>query len=242
MGSIHIDDNDALTSLTVLENLTSIGGELWIVENNALTSLSGLESLSSIGGDLNIDDNWVLISLSGLESLASIGGNLYIWHNALTSLSGLNSLTSIDGDLWIEDNFVLTSLSGLDSLHSIGGNLRIGDHNVLTSLIGLENIDAVSISNLYIYGNELLSTCDVKSICDYLANPNGLLIISNNATGCNNPGQVQAACLETSVQELSSEENFTITPNPLESTTSITYTLQQNSPVTLKILDLSGGK
>jgi hypothetical protein len=46
--------NNALTSLTGLENLTSIGGYLLIMDNNALTSLTGLESLTSIGDHLSI--------------------------------------------------------------------------------------------------------------------------------------------------------------------------------------------
>ena len=64
----------------------------------------------------------------------------------------------------------------------------------MTSLTGLENINAGSIADLYISFNNSLSTCEVQSICNYLASPNGIVIINNNATGCNNPPEVANAC------------------------------------------------
>jgi hypothetical protein len=72
-----------------------------------------------------------------------------------------------------------------------------------------------------------------------LASPNAVVVIQNNAVGCNSPEEVEEACI-TSVGEISFEETFTISPNPLNLTTLIQYTLHHNSPVILKILDLSG--
>ena len=46
--------NDALTSLSGLETLASVTGNLEIFGNNALTSLSGLETLASVNGSLEI--------------------------------------------------------------------------------------------------------------------------------------------------------------------------------------------
>ena len=51
----------------------------------ALTSLSGLENVTSIGGELRIYSNDALTSLSGLENLASIWGGLWIYLNPLLS-------------------------------------------------------------------------------------------------------------------------------------------------------------
>jgi hypothetical protein len=97
----------------------------------------------------------------------------------------------------------LTSLTGFESLHYIGGTLYIWDNFSLTSLSGIENIDAGSIMNLYITSNVLLSSCEVRSICDYLANPNGTVEISFNGPGCNSQeeGQEVATVLEGSWSE-----------------------------------------
>ncbi|HEY9115011.1 MAG TPA: T9SS type A sorting domain-containing protein, partial [Bacteroidales bacterium] len=65
---------------------------------------------------------------------------------------------------------------------------------LLTSLTGIENIDAQTIDSLSIIGNSSLSTCDVQSICDYLASPNGSINIYGNASGCNNPAEVASNC------------------------------------------------
>ena len=91
-----------------------------------------------------------------------------------------------------------------------------------------------------IYNNSLLSICEVASICDYLQSPNGMIDIHDNAPGCNTQQEVEEACNAVSVQELIYEDKFIISPNPLESSTIIEYTLHHNSPVTLRILDLSG--
>lgn len=60
----------------------------------------------------------------------------------------------------------------LIALTSIEGDLFIIGNASLTSLAGLDKIDAGSISDLYIREYTLLSTCAVQSICDYLAAPN----------------------------------------------------------------------
>lgn len=198
-GTVLIPTNPSLTSLSGLESMTAIGGNLTIFGNASLTSLTGLESLSTIAGSLTIAGNNPLSNLSGLDSLTSIGGNFVISDiYSLTSLTGLESLTSIGGHLSIFDNDSLISLTGLENLISIGGYIRIGDqnggNNALTSLTGLDNINAGSITELHIVYNNSLSTCNVQSICDYLAAPGGSIEIHHNATGCDSPGEVRVAC------------------------------------------------
>ncbi|MEA3479070.1 MAG: hypothetical protein U9R60_12870 [Bacteroidota bacterium] len=105
---------------------TVIEGHVLIMsaENNAITNLSGLSILTSIGEYLWIKSNGDLNSLEGLENITSIGGYLHIDNNNdLTSLAGLDNLTSIGGYLWINYNDELTSLSGLDNLTSIGNKV-----------------------------------------------------------------------------------------------------------------------
>ncbi len=221
-GYLRIRDNDALTSLTGIDNLTSIGGSVRINRNDALTSLSGLDNVDSIGGNLYIYENYTLTSLTGLDNLTSIGGNLYIYKNdTLTSLTGLDNLTSIGGYLRIQNNDALTSLSGLDNVTSIGGSVRIQDNDALTSLSGLDNIDADSITNLFIKTNASLSTCEVQSICDYIASPSGYVDINDNATGCNSQAEVEAACL-VRIPDINVESKISIYPNPATDKLSIT--------------------
>lgn len=251
-GDVAINDweND-ITNLHGLNVLTQINGDLKIGFIFSLNDLTGLENLVSVGGDLLIgyQDNYILMetflySLSGLDNLTSVGGELSILFNLnLADLSGLHNLASVGGDLFISGCYALTSLNGLEQLNSIGSDLRIIYNDTLQSLNGLENIDANSIANLDIYGNPYLVDCDILSICDYLASPNGIVEIHDNATGCNNQQEVEAACGvgldESSV--VSHQSSVSIYPNP--SSNVITIELLSNNSVKstfLTIYNLSG--
>jgi len=85
---------------------------------------------------------------------------------------------------------------------------------VLSSIEGISNIEAASIiHHLNIRNNPLLSTCEVESVCDYLANPNGNISIFNNALGCNSKEEVEEACF-VSIHSYDSKPTFNIYPNP----------------------------
>jgi hypothetical protein len=119
----------------------------------------------------------------------------------------------------ISYNYSLTSLAALENVTSVEGDLFIANTDFLTSLTGLDNINAGSINNLVIYNNKSLSLCEVQSICDYLASPNGTITIDVNATGCGSKQEVEAAC-EVGVKESavnSQQSLFTLTPHPLPS-------------------------
>ena len=217
-GDVEIYGND-ITNLNGLSVLTSTVGIIyigtWAGGNPALTSLTGLDNVTSIGGGLFVFNNDALISLSGLEGLPSIGGFLSIRNNdALISLTGLDNLTSIGGDLYIAEHDALTNLTGLTNVTSIDSEIRILYHPALTSLAGLDNIDASSISLLEIIGNVSLSTCEVQSICDYLSSPSGTINIAMNASGCNSQQEVEDACDTLSVEDIIYEGGFSIFPNP----------------------------
>ena len=218
-GDLTIQGGSSITSLSGLAQLDSIGGDLKIIVTTTLTSLSGLDNITTIGGFLDIGNNAVLTSLSGLDSLTTIGGNLAIYNNAsLMSLSGLDSLTSIGSYLYISQNTVLTSLSGLDNITSIGSYLDISYNTALTSLSSLDNITSIgnylyissnaalmslsgldnitpnTISNLTIFNNNMLTTCEVQSVCDYLAISGSTATIYSNATNCNSRTEIEDAC------------------------------------------------
>jgi len=186
---------DSLVSLSGLENLTYIGGYLSLWYNQNLITIEALGEVTHIGGFISIEDCGSLSNLRGLEGVNTLGANLKVMKNpSLTELSSLENLTSIDGFIRIVQNETLYSLSALENLSSINGFLRVVLNDTLPSLSGIENIEPGSITDLSIWGNPNLSTCEVQSICDYLAAPNGDITIHSNATGCMNQQQVEDAC------------------------------------------------
>jgi hypothetical protein len=216
-GDFEISSHPSLTSLTGLETLNYIGGDLRINNNSNLSNLIGLQSLDSIGGDLNVSAEDSLINLTGLEELTIIGGGLYLQSNdMLNDLTGLTILNTVGGVFHLENNIVLSDLTGINALNNIGGSINIVNNDDLSSLIGFENINLGSIQDLTIHDNNSLSDCDVQSICQYLASPNGTITIYNNAPGCNSQAEVEAACL-TSVEEIMAKKEITIFPNPATS-------------------------
>jgi hypothetical protein len=253
VGSVSIMNNDALTSLSGLDKLTLIGN-LGIINNNALTSLSGLDNVTSVEGSLAIRGNLNLKNLTGLNSLTSIGGTLVIGasdpvgaqNSTLTSLTGLENLTSIGQSLVMNCNYSLPNFIGLENLTSIGGSISIGApspylNDSLTSLTGLDNIDAGTISDLTIYNNPNLSICEVKSICDYLAAPNGNVSIHDNGTGCNSQEEVQDSCeAQAGIVDLSIFNDMIIYPNPTHSNISIVFPTQPTKNTSLTLSNTNG--
>jgi len=219
----------SLNNFQGLSSLSTIGGDCLIGYNGdaifngnpSLNNFSGLENLTSVGGSLIIADGDSLISLVGLDNLSYVGDDLNIWSNSsLPSLEGLQNLTTVGGNLNIGKsmnpfgNQSLTSIEALNNLTTIAGDLTIKLNNKLTSLAGLDNVEAGTIEEIVILNNELLSTCHINSVCDYLSASGGNIYIQDNASGCNNPEEVEEACEEVSVEELGIENNFNITPNP----------------------------
>jgi hypothetical protein len=165
----------------------------------------------------------------------------------LTSLTGLESLTTLHGGenggyLSINSNAILSDLSGLLGLTTLGRDLEIMNNPALTSLTGLDNIDASTISNLSIYYNSLLTTCDVKSICNYLNNPVGFISINSNAQGCNNQAEVQEACVANSIHEIFPEMDLRLHPNPSSRNLLITFALFKSAQVNFEIYNSDGQK
>jgi len=113
-GSLDVGDgfvrfNPALTSLTGLANVTSIGGDLYIWCNNALTSLIGLNNVTYIGNDLLIQGNNALTTLSGLDNIDAVSiESLYISENESLSTCEVQNvcdyLASPNGTVEIYDN------------------------------------------------------------------------------------------------------------------------------------------
>nr|NQU91118.1 T9SS type A sorting domain-containing protein [Bacteroidota bacterium] len=172
---------------------TEIEGDVNIETINIL-NLNGLDVLTSIGGHLEFRLVILLSDFEGLNNLTEIGGGFLLSNSSLMNFTGLDNLEYIGGDLKIQENQVLSSLSGLENLVSIGGDLVIDDNDDLTDLSGFENLDGMTIMNLTITNNPILSQCDASFICDYLESPNGKVIIHSNALGFRNPVEIAAGC------------------------------------------------
>ena len=77
-GALIIRFSTDITNLDGLENITSVGNELYIIDNDALTNLNGLANITSVGGYLEITGNAALTNLDGLANITSVGGSLTI--------------------------------------------------------------------------------------------------------------------------------------------------------------------
>ncbi|HEY9114613.1 MAG TPA: hypothetical protein VIN10_07920, partial [Bacteroidales bacterium] len=194
-GSFLISENPELTDLIGLEGLDSIAGKLEIWDNEALKKLTGLDNIEFIGDDFSIYSNNKLTGFYSLDTLKTIVGSLKIYDNySLSKLHGFQILSSVGSNLMIQDCRSLSNISDFAALISLGGNLVIEDNYTLSSLSGLDNIDAGSITDLTIRNNRALSNCEVQSICEYLASPNGKVNIYNNAYGCKTPWEIADSC------------------------------------------------
>jgi len=217
---------------------TDLEGQV-VISGSNISNLNGLSKVTSIGNWLIIEYADSLLNLSGLDNLNSTGG-LLIWFNLkLTSMSGLDNLISINGHVLIGENDSLQDLGGLENLNSIGGSLDIDYNTRLNNIKAIENIESATITDLYIYGNPNLSTCQIESICDYLANPNGVVLIQENAVGCNDQEEVEAACDVGLKEAAISESLISIYPNPASTHIIIEASIPINNG-TLKILNLQG--
>ncbi|MCP4132714.1 MAG: leucine-rich repeat domain-containing protein, partial [bacterium] len=154
-GSIPVETY--FTDLAGLECLTHIEGYLGIANNNALTSLTGLNNLKNIDGaeleseygDINLVTirlmyNSVLTNIDELNNLPPVCGSMMILGNAsLTNLDGLSNLTTVTGYFAIDRNMSLANIDGLANLTTISDYLYIGDNRPLTNLDGFNNLGSI---------------------------------------------------------------------------------------------------
>jgi hypothetical protein len=190
---------------------------------------SSFPDCTQLQGDLTIFGSYDITNLDGLSNLVSTGGSISLFGcNLDDGLSAFENLTHVGKHLMIEYNDFI-SLSGLNNVTSIGGGIIVLGNNNLTSLDGLDNIDAGTISSLMIWDNENLSACDVQSICNYLASPNGTIFIQENAPGCDSQEEVEAACGVGIDDQATPQPQITLSPNP--ASRSITITLPPTTTI-----------
>ncbi len=218
-GDVELENAPLLSSLNGLNGVTTIGGDL-LVTNLGISNLQGLGNLASLGGtlafqsmpnlqhlndltglttipgNLSIDDNNELTDLSGLANITFVGGDLSINNSpVLPQLTGLGSINTVGGALSVYNNPLLTDLDALAGLQSLGNDLALGNLPLITNLNGLANIASLE-QMVVIVNNPLLTLCAISPVCAKLAaDGNASFIVFNNATGCADTDEIEAACL-----------------------------------------------
>ncbi len=196
MDEIDINNNPLITNLDGLSSLTTVGYNVRVADNDALTTVSGLRNLTTIPGFLSIGRNKNLLSFTGLEGITRIDGSVALGLNPLiTNLDPFKNLTYIGGYLYVGRNPALTSIRGLSKLGEVWGYVNFEDNDALTTLAGLNQLAYGTPSFLKIVGNNSLSVCSVKSICDYVSRRiSGEYLIQGNAEGCGSGDQIKTIC------------------------------------------------
>jgi ELWxxDGT repeat protein len=158
--TLYVSGNSALTNINGLSGLAYIGQGLQIGDNDVLASIDGLSAITQATGSVEISGNRSLSSVRGLSSLLSVGRYLYVAGNdALVDLDGLQKLTSVAENLIIRNNAGLVDLDALSALKQIGG-LEIVNNDSLLNIKGLEALEILEISNVWLSENDKLSSLD----------------------------------------------------------------------------------
>lgn len=147
-----LEQEDPITDLSGLENLSRVDGDLSILRNEVLTDLNGLNGLTEVRGDLTIRYNFQLVSTYGLNELESINGDLEIVANdLLKNVGALNGLRGIR-------NFTLTHNGSVERLFDLSNVAQLDkvDIQLNPSLKYLSGLGNTRIIHLSIQGNESL--------------------------------------------------------------------------------------
>lgn len=286
LGGIKILNNSNLNDLSALSSLTEISGggvnAVSIGENNSLTSLQGLHNITRIGrmtdsggafGDLLIQGNESIENMEGLNSLRTVYGRVWISGNSnLSSFDGFDNFSEIGHGMLITDNPELVSFDGFEHLTILGQidpfadyiliarnaslenisalsnlteidqndfNFIIEENPVLTSLNGLHNIEPSSINDagFALRNNPALSECNIYPVCQWLSD-GGTNEIHTNATGCNSSEEVLALC-ELSIEEINDANQITFYPVPAKQILNIS--IQNSAKIeSVNVYDMTG--
>ena len=156
-GHLVIRYNTSLTSISGFNNLTNVGGDLEIRGNNNVTQISAFNSLATIGGHFILDGNLALTSISDMPSLTSISNDLFIrGNNALASFTGFNSLATIGGHYFLDGNLALTGIPTMPSLTSVANDFKIRGNNALVSFSGYSSLATIG-GHYFLDGNLTLT-------------------------------------------------------------------------------------
>jgi hypothetical protein len=140
-----ITDIEGLSGLVKIEEFIpdpeSFNNYLAISDNQSLTNLDGLRNLTHVAEGITIRQNDVLADIGGLSALTSVGGLFFIKeNNALTNLEGLQNISESTGLIEVSNNNALTSIDGLRNLNTdsrvrIVLNAKLGNCGAVAPLV-----------------------------------------------------------------------------------------------------------
>ncbi|EDP97804.1 hypothetical protein KAOT1_21617 [Kordia algicida OT-1] len=172
--NISIRNNDLITSLAGLENVSSTS-DVTIEGNELLNSLSGLNGLTSID-NLTIRTNPNLVSLDGFSSLANLQ-DASITNNIVLANANLMVLQNL-GEVKIYNNPQLQNVD-MPALATISNDLSIYGSVGLQS-IALGTDGATSVNSLKIFSNPLLTEITGNLANEESFSSSGGILIENN--------------------------------------------------------------
>ena len=173
VGLLRFAGNDQLQVLPAFSSLTVLGS-LTIEDNDALVSLDGLPAITEIEGNLSVEGNQSLTGLPALESLTAVGGNLTIAFNGSLdgcrcSLAGLisdNAFTGVAGRVRINqfETGDCTSLDDVLERTCEGAFTCAGDVRLLTpDDVASFSCDALP-GDLFVSGDDVQDLSPVQGL------------------------------------------------------------------------------
>ncbi|RKF04390.1 hypothetical protein C8N26_1058 [Tenacibaculum lutimaris] len=155
-GSLFVFNNPDLKNLEGLNNISTIYDICGIGFNNSLADISSLKNLTKTGS-LLVTNCPLLKTIDCFSKINSINGYLEISRNpSLESLNGLQSINTVTGRVDISINNKLVNISELTNLKNIGDFLALNHNNSLTDIKGLNNLESIG-RGVQIMNNENLT-------------------------------------------------------------------------------------
>ncbi|MFN8295256.1 MAG: gliding motility-associated C-terminal domain-containing protein [Chitinophagales bacterium] len=191
VNNLDVFYNPSLINFNGLNSLTSLSSILLF--DNSILNFYGLHNIISCY-EMNISDNYLISNLEGLTSLRSTMYLIINQNESLKNLVGLNSIDTIFSLLNVQHNSSLINLKGLDNLNYIGdASIDILYNPSLCSINDINNnLKSIngSVQNIYIFGNENLSCCNVLNKLFSSINWKSI-VLENNAPGCNDTTEIR---------------------------------------------------
>lgn len=164
IGELLVFGTVVLPDLSGFQSLTHVDTYVEIRDNQAITSLTGLELVTS-SPRITIRGNDELVDFTGLHEMASIRKLEIVGNAKIENMNGFTALLDIEDDLLIEENDALTSLDGFTILQSVGGNIFISTNPMLPTCVAQMFSDSVpDKGGATVCNNNLVDNCGDK--CD----------------------------------------------------------------------------
>ncbi|MEO9501386.1 MAG: T9SS type A sorting domain-containing protein [Nonlabens ulvanivorans] len=191
LSNLEINGNPMLSSINDFSNLIQVN-RIRIYDNGLISMNNAFSSLTTINSLLTIGNNFSMTSFDDFNALTSIQSITFINNNSLQSLTGFNNLINVNS-VNVSSNLALTQFNTFQNIRPLQ-YLNISNHPVLNDINAVTNADFTLLNSLRIVDNDLISTCNLTSICQYINSNNANAEIRDNAPGCNSPLEVATGC------------------------------------------------